>query len=164
MADPWFYVAAVPAVLLMGISKSGFGAGFGALATPLMALTIPVPQAAAIMLPLLAVMDGLGFLALIRHADRGLLRLLLPAGLLWLSDQPGPPGRLVLGMGESAGAPVLRITRLAGSPANEKADSLREPAYRRLGLAELQVLARSEGLDLQQEDGPPLSLVLALPA
>lgn len=81
ITDPWFYAAAVPAVLLMGISKSGFGAGFGALATPLMALTIPVPQAAAIMLPLLAVMDGLGFLALLRHADRRLLRLLLPAGL-----------------------------------------------------------------------------------
>jgi uncharacterized membrane protein YfcA len=81
ITDPWFYAVAVPAVLLMGISKSGFGAGFGALATPLMALTIPVPQAAAIMLPLLAVMDGLGFLALLRHADRALLRLLLPAGV-----------------------------------------------------------------------------------
>lgn len=81
ITDPWFYLVAVPAVLLMGISKSGFGAGFGALATPLMALTVPVPQAAAIMLPLLAVMDGLGFIALLRHADRALLRLLLPAGV-----------------------------------------------------------------------------------
>ena len=51
--DPAFYAVAVPAVLLMGLAKSGFGAGFGALATPLMALAIPVPQAAAIMLPLL---------------------------------------------------------------------------------------------------------------
>lgn len=92
------------------------------------------------------------------------LRLLLPAQLLWLSDQPGPPGRLVLGASEVAGAAVLRATRLPGDDGNEKADSQREPAYRRLGLAELQVLARSEGLDLQQEDGPPLSLVLALPA
>ena len=93
------------------------------------------------------------------------LRLLLPAQLLWLSDQPGPPGRLVVDTGGTAEAPLLRMTRLAGGPANEKADSHREPAYRRLGLAELQVLARSEGLDLQrQEDGPQLSLVLALPA
>ncbi len=80
--DPWFYAVAVPAVLLMGISKSGFGAGFGALATPLLALTIPVPQAAAIMLPLLTVMDGFGIAALVRHCDWKLLRLLLPAGLL----------------------------------------------------------------------------------
>ena len=72
----------MPAVLLMGMSKSGFGAGFGALAVPLMALAMPVPQAAAIMLPLLAVMDGLGLAALWRERDRALIRLLLPAGLV----------------------------------------------------------------------------------
>ena len=82
ITDPWFYAVAVPAVLLMGISKSGFGAGFGALATPLIALAIPVPQAAAIMLPLLTVMDGFGVAALLRHCDRALLKRLLPAGLL----------------------------------------------------------------------------------
>ena len=71
----------MPAVLLMGLSKSGFGAGFGALAVPLMALAMPVPQAAAIMLPLLAVMDGFGLAALWRERDRALIRLLLPAGL-----------------------------------------------------------------------------------
>jgi hypothetical protein len=27
--DPAFYAVAVPAVLLMGLAKSGFGAGFG---------------------------------------------------------------------------------------------------------------------------------------
>jgi uncharacterized membrane protein YfcA len=80
--DPWFYAVAIPAVLLVGISKSGFGAGFGALGTPLMALAVPVPQAAAIMLPLLMVMDGLGLAALVRQCDRALIRLLLPAGLL----------------------------------------------------------------------------------
>lgn len=81
LTDPGFYAVAVPAVLLMGLSKSGFGAGFGALAVPLMALAMPVPQAAAIMLPLLAVMDGFGLAALWRERDRALIRLLLPAGL-----------------------------------------------------------------------------------
>ena len=81
IADPWFYVCAVAAVLLVGLSKSGFGAGFGALGVPLMALAVPVPQAAAIMLPLLLVMDAIGLAALVRHCDRGLIRLLLPAGL-----------------------------------------------------------------------------------
>jgi uncharacterized membrane protein YfcA len=107
--DPWFYAVAVPAVLLMGVSKSGFGAGFGALAVPLMALAIPVPQAAAIMLPLLAVMDGFGLAALWRQRDRALVRLLVPAGLLgtalgtllfgWLSAQTvaGIVGVLTLG-------------------------------------------------------------------
>ena len=58
ITDPRFYVVAVPAVLLMGLGKSGFLSGFGALATPLLALVVPVPQAAAIMLPLLLVMDA----------------------------------------------------------------------------------------------------------
>ena len=73
VAEPAFYLVAVPAVLLMGLAKSGFGAGFGALATPLMAMAIPVPQAAAIMLPLLLVMDAFGLAALWREADRELL-------------------------------------------------------------------------------------------
>ncbi len=82
ITDPLFYAAAIPAVLLMGLSKSGFASGFGSLATPLMALAIPVPQAAAIMLPLLLVMDGVGLKALFALRDRALIRLLLPAGLL----------------------------------------------------------------------------------
>jgi uncharacterized membrane protein YfcA len=77
-----FYAVAVPAVLLMGLAKSGFLGGFGALAVPLMALVIPVPQAAAIMLPLLLVMDGVGIQRLWRESDRALLRLLVPAALL----------------------------------------------------------------------------------
>lgn len=81
ITDPWFYAVAVPAVLLMGLGKSGFLGGFGALATPLMALAVPVPQAAAIMLPLLLVMDATGLQQLWRERDRALIRHLLPAGL-----------------------------------------------------------------------------------
>lgn len=82
ITDPWFYAVAVPAVLLLGISKSGFGMGFGSLAVPLMALAVPVPQAAAILLPVLLLADGLGLMSLLRHRDRALVRTLVPAGLL----------------------------------------------------------------------------------
>ncbi len=82
ITDPWFYAVAVPAVLLMGLAKSGFLMGFGAMATPLMALALPVPQAAALMLPLLLVMDVTGVGQLWRERDRTLLRLLVPAGLV----------------------------------------------------------------------------------
>ena len=82
VTDPWFYALAVPAVLLMGLGKSGFLSGFGALGTPLLSLVVPVPQAAAIMLPLLLVMDAFGLQQLWRDRDRLLLRQLLPAGLL----------------------------------------------------------------------------------
>lgn len=82
ISDPWFYAAAVPAVLLLGLSKSGFGAGFASLATPLMALAVPVPQAAAIMLPLLLAADVHSVSALLKHRDRSLIRLLVLPGLL----------------------------------------------------------------------------------
>lgn len=82
MITDWhFYAVAIPAVVLMGISKSGFGAGFGAIVVPMMAMVIPVPQAAAIMLPLLAIMDVMGLMALVKQADKALLKLLIPAGL-----------------------------------------------------------------------------------
>lgn len=66
----------------MGLGKSGFAAGIGALAVPLMAMAVPVPQAAAIMLPLLLASDAMGLAQLVRHCDWRLIRLLLPAGLV----------------------------------------------------------------------------------
>lgn len=52
-----FWILAAIAVTAVGIGKTGFGGGLGALATPLMALSIPVASAAAIMLPLLVISD-----------------------------------------------------------------------------------------------------------
>lgn len=85
ITDPWFYALAVPAVLVLGLAKSGFLSGFGSLVTPLLALTMPVPQAAAIVLPLLAAMDVLGLQRLWRERDVALLKLLMPAGLVGIA-------------------------------------------------------------------------------
>lgn len=82
ITDPWFYAAAIPAVFLMGLAKSGFGSGFGALAVPIMALSVTVPQAAAIFMPLLLAIDLIGITAFRKDVDKALLRFLLPWGLV----------------------------------------------------------------------------------
>ena len=82
ITDPYFYLVAIPAVLMLGISKSGFGAGFGSLAVPLMALAVTVPRAAAILMPSLLLMDLLGIAAFRRDFDRSLLKYLIPCSLI----------------------------------------------------------------------------------
>jgi uncharacterized membrane protein YfcA len=82
ITDPYFYLVAIPSVILIGLSKSGFGAGFGSLAVPIMALTVSVPQAAAVLMPILLLVDLLGMAAFRRNFDMQLVKFLLPWGLL----------------------------------------------------------------------------------
>jgi uncharacterized membrane protein YfcA len=82
ITEPYFYLVAIPAVFLLGLSKSGFGAGFGSLGVPLMALAVTVPEAAAIFMPLLFVMDVLTLKAFRKELDWALFCFMLPWGLL----------------------------------------------------------------------------------
>lgn len=82
IADPWFYALAVPAMMIAGISKGGFGGGVVVLAVPLMSLAVPPQQAAAVMLPILMAMDLLALWVYRDSFDRGHLRILLPAAVI----------------------------------------------------------------------------------
>jgi uncharacterized membrane protein YfcA len=88
--DPFFYALAIPAVLLVAINKTAFASGLGVLAVPLMTLSVPPLQAAAIMLPVYCVMDLFAMWSYRREWDRANLRIILPAGFVgigigWLS-------------------------------------------------------------------------------
>ena len=84
------------AVLVYGFAKGGAGAPLSAICVPLMSLVLPPFQAAAILLPLLLVLDALALFSFRGCFDRHQLRLLLPPALLgmvaaalvghWLSD------------------------------------------------------------------------------
>jgi uncharacterized membrane protein YfcA len=58
ITDPLFYLCAIPAVLLYGIAKGGFGGNIAILSVPLMALVMSPQQAAAILLPILIAGTG----------------------------------------------------------------------------------------------------------
>ncbi len=81
ITDIWFYLAAIPAILITGISKGGFGGALGVMAVPILSLVIPPAQAAAIMLPLLCCMDLFGVWAYRSTWSRKLMWIILPAAL-----------------------------------------------------------------------------------
>jgi uncharacterized membrane protein YfcA len=82
--NPWFYALAIPALILNGISKGGLGGGIGSVSVPMMALAVPPSQAAAIMLPILCVMDLPAIHAYFGRWDKVQMRTIIPAGLLGL--------------------------------------------------------------------------------
>jgi uncharacterized membrane protein YfcA len=82
LADPWFYAVAIPAVILVGLSKGGFAGGVGFVGVPLMALTMSPVQAAAILLPILCLMDIVSVWTWWSVYDRRTLRDMLPGAVL----------------------------------------------------------------------------------
>lgn len=77
-----FWMSALASVLLIGISKAGFGAGIGVIATPLMALTIPTAEAAALLLPLLILSDFMAIRQYRSRFDKRNLFILLPGAMV----------------------------------------------------------------------------------
>lgn len=105
ITELWFYITAIPAVLIYGIGKGGLGGALGVIAVPLMALTIAPAQAVAIMLPILCVMDILAVKQHYRHADIEQLKLMLPGSIggviiagIFLSITPESGLKLLIGV------------------------------------------------------------------
>ncbi|MFN3657535.1 MAG: sulfite exporter TauE/SafE family protein [Pseudolabrys sp.] len=81
ITDPLFYALAIPAVIVLGLSKGGF-AGVGQMATPLLALIMPPLEAAAIMLPIMIVQDANAVWVYRKDWNGRLLAYVLPGALL----------------------------------------------------------------------------------
>jgi uncharacterized membrane protein YfcA len=81
ITDPIFYLLAVPAIIALGLGKGGF-AGIGMISTPLLALSVPPLQAAAILLPILLIQDAISAWAYRSRWDRWNLKVLLPGAVL----------------------------------------------------------------------------------
>ncbi len=84
ITDPLFYMVAVPALIVLGLSKGGF-AGIGVIATPLTALYLPPLEAAALILPVLIVQDVISLWWYRHDYDAWNLKVLLPGAFIGMA-------------------------------------------------------------------------------
>ncbi|WP_374284488.1 sulfite exporter TauE/SafE family protein [Novosphingobium sp.] len=80
LSDPETLILAVLAVVILGMAKGGFS-GFGALATPLLALALPPSQAAALLMPVLLVQDVVSVWSFRHSWDRWIVAWMAPGAL-----------------------------------------------------------------------------------
>ncbi len=155
------FAVAAAAAILIGVGKAGFGAGAGVIATPLVALVMPVPAAAALLLPVLIGGDIFAVWHYRRSASLRDLRLLLPAALVGIVlgalafDVLAPHGRaLEVGVGVLA----LAFTAWQGVRARVLRLLARRPPSRALGA----VLGGFAGFTstIAHVGGPPIAVYL----
>jgi len=80
-AQMQFYLVAVPAVIILGLSKGGFS-GLSSLAMPILSLVESPVRAAAIVLPILIVQDWVGVWAFRRDFSSRNLVILVPSATI----------------------------------------------------------------------------------
>lgn len=105
MSDYHVYLVAVPAVVLYGLAKGGFGGPISQLTVPLMALVMSPITAAAVLLPILLVMDAVALWSYRGTYDRRTLLIMLPGAVVgtaigWLTARwiTADQVRLIVGL------------------------------------------------------------------
>ena len=81
MIDFYFYLTATIGVILFGISKGGFAGPIAILAIPIMALSMSPIVAAAILLPVLLVMDVVAMYIYWKKWDLKNIKIIIPPAL-----------------------------------------------------------------------------------
>ncbi len=82
--DPWFYAAAIPAILVLGLAKGGFGS-VGLLVVPILSLVVSPVQAAGIILPILILSDIVALVSYWGDWDRRVIAIMLPGALIGIA-------------------------------------------------------------------------------
>ncbi len=82
MFDLYFYITAIPAVILFGLSKGGFAGPIAILAVPLMSMSISPIIAAGIMLPILILMDITALFFYWKKWKLEIVKIIIPPSLI----------------------------------------------------------------------------------
>lgn len=105
LGDPATLAAAVVAVALFGLSKGGLGGGFALVGVSVLAMVMPPVQAAALLLPVLLMMDAVGLWTWRGWYETRVLAATLPAalvgigiGALTAAVTPEAAVRLIVGL------------------------------------------------------------------
>ena len=83
--DPATLIAALIAVFLVGLSKGGLGGAFALMGVPILSLVMSPVQAAALLLPILLMMDGISLWTWRGWFDRATLLHLLPGAVVGIT-------------------------------------------------------------------------------
>ncbi|SIQ38830.1 hypothetical protein SAMN05880582_1011690 [Rhizobium sp. RU20A] len=111
--DLTFYLVAAIAVLFVGMAKGGMGEALALMGVPILSLVTSPVEAAALLLPILIVMDGVSLWAWRRDNDRRTLLMMLPGALVgiaigWITAAQVPRDALRLIIGAITVGFVLR--------------------------------------------------------
>lgn len=133
ISDPLFWLLAFWAVTALGLSKGGF-AGAGMIATPLLSLVMPPLQAAALLLPIQIVQDGLSVWMFRRTFSAWNLKVMLPGalvgvGIAWLLAAHVSDAFVRLALGVTSIAFVLHAWLAPVAPAGGKPPTARAGAF-----------------------------------
>ena len=99
----YFLLAAIPAAILVGLSKGGLPV-VGMLGVPLLSLVISPVESAALLLPIYVITDMFGLYAYRHKFDRKNLMILIPAGIFGI----------FIGWATSSIVPEAAVTLLVG--------------------------------------------------
>lgn len=156
-SEPLFYVCAIIAITMVGVSKGGFGGAGAVVAVPIISLYAPPLVAVSVMLPVMIVMDAIAVWSYRKSFDTKTLIYLLPGGIIgtlltWMIVGMISPDAMRLGIG------FLALAFAANYFFDKRQ---KEPAGHQPVWAAIAGLAAAVGSFMAHAGGPPFQMYLA---